>query len=306
MKIRFAPALQRILEEDQPLSYAQLQVLSNLEPENLRAFCQAWPAAPAERRQQVARALAQLNEDNTDLNYRDVFLVCLDDTDNVVRSAAIEGLGDDESSSLLERLMVLAAQEPTVSLRSQAVLALGRFMQLIETTDFLSAYRLRLLQLLLALFHDSTLPLEVRRRALESMSYASGSEDVERAISQAYDANERELHVSAVHAMGHHLSERWRPMIERELKDPDPELRYEAAHASGEMGDPQLVSPLAPLLDDDDHEVAQEAIWALGEIGGAKARRLLERCLQREDEDLQEAAERALHVLQFNEDPLRM
>jgi HEAT repeat protein len=306
MKIKFAHALQRILTEDAPFSYTQLQVLSNLEPQDLRAFCRAWPAIPHERRQQVTRALAQLNEDSTDLNFRDVFLVCLDDSDDVVRAAAIEGLGDDESSSLLERLMALVAQEPAADARSQALLALGRFMQLIETTDFLSSYRPRLLRLLLDVFGDPAATLEQRRRALESMAYASGSEEVERAISQAYESNELEMRVSAVHAMGHHLADRWRPAIERELKGPDAEMRYEAAHASGETEDPTLIPHLAPLLGDEDHEVAREAIWALGKIGGARARRLLERCLQLEDEDLQEAAEKGLRVLEFNQDPLRL
>jgi HEAT repeat protein len=306
MKVKFAHALQRILAEDAPLSYTQMQVLSNLTPEDLRTFCQAWPATPLERRQQVARVLAQLNEDSTDMNFRDVFLVCLDDSDDLVRSAAIDGLGDDESSNLLERLMTVVAQEPAAPIRSQALLALGRFMQLIETTDFLSDYHPRLLRLLLDIFDDPAATLEQRRRALESLAYVSGSEEVERAISQAYAAAEREMRVSAVHAMGHHLADRWRPVVEHELKSPDAAMRYEAAHTGGEMEDPALVPHLAPLLDDDDHEVAREAIWALGEIGGTAARRLLERCLQHEDEDLQEAAEKALHALHFKEDPLRL
>jgi hypothetical protein len=306
MKKRFQHVLKEVLEEDHPLSYSQLQVLSNLGREELDAFRQAWLTAPDERRRQVARALAQLNEDSPDMNFRDVLLLFLGDPEEVVRAAAIDGLCDDESYDLLERLLQVAVEDASADVRVQAILALGRFMYLIETTDFLGAYRQRLLQVLLEVFADDSSPQELRRRALESMSYMTTSEAVEEAISQAYEAGERGMHASAIHAMGHHMAERWQPLVERELESPDPEMRYEAALASGEMASPELVHHLAPLLEDRDHEVARAAIWALGEIGGTKARRLLERCLERDEDDIRDAAEEALHTLRFYEDPMRL
>jgi len=303
-KPEFAHLLAEVLGEEHPLSYSRLQFLSNPQAEHLAAFREAWPRASRERRRQVVRALAQLSEDNPDLNFRDVLFFCLADSDEVVRSAAIEGLVDDESLSLLEQLLQMAAGDPSPQVRSEAVLALGRFVYLMETTDFLEGYRQRLLRLLLDIFGDAQAPLEVRRRAVETVSYMGDSSEVEETILRAYQAEEREMHVSAIHAMGHHMGERWHPFLERELASPDPEMRYEAAWACGEMGDPRLVPSLAPLLDDADHEVARAAIWALGEIGGAQARRLLERCLEREEEDIREAAEEALHTLRFFEDPM--
>ncbi len=301
---RLAQLLREILEEDRPLSYSQLQGFSNLSPEGLAALRPAWAAAPRDRRRQLVRALAQLNEDSPDMNFRDVLLLCLEDADEEVRVAAIDGLSDDESVALLERLLRLVAEDPSVAVRGQALLALGRFAYLVETADFLGAYRQVLLRLLLGVFEDVGAPLELRRRALEAVSYLAGIDEVAAAIARAYAAEEREMRVSAIHAMGHHMAERWRPAIERELASPDPEMRYEAACAGGEMGDPELVHHLRPLLEDRDHEVAQAAIWALGEIGGGEARRLLERCLRHEEDDIREAAEEALHTLRFFEDPM--
>lgn len=305
-KTGFERALEGILGQAHPLSYRELQVLSNLGPEDLEVFYRMWPAALPERRQQVARALAQLNEDNPDMNFRDILLFCLADGDEAVRVAAIEGLVDDESFTLLERLAALAAEDPSVAVRSEAILALGRFAYLMETSDLFGGYRQRLQRLLLELFDDAQAPLVVRRRAIETVSYLAGEPEVEGAIGRAYRAEEREMRVSAIHAMGHHMDARWRPALEAELGSTDAEMRYEAAVACGEMGDEGLVHHLAPLLEDEDHEVARAAIWALGEIGGKQARRLLERAAEAAEEDIREAAEEALYTLQFFEDPMRL
>ncbi len=303
-RVGFQQALTAILQEDRPLTYGQLRDLSNLDPEDLAVFFQLWAAAPTERRRQVVRAMAQLNEDSPDVNFRDVLLFCLGDEDEAVRIAAIEGLSDDESFDLLDQLLPMAADDPAAAVRVQAILALGRFVYLMETTDLLGSYHERLLQLLLDIFGDELAPLEARRRALETVSYLSGLDEVEEAIERAYRAESREMRASAVHAMGHHMAERWRPALLSELSSAEPGMRYEAAHACGEMGHPDLVRHLAPLVEDEDHEVAREAIWALGEIGGTQARRLLERCLRRPEEDIREAAEEALHTLRFFEDPM--
>lgn len=303
MKKSFSHILRLILDPAQPFTHGLLRALSNPAPPDLRAFRQEWPGAPLERRRQVARALARLSADNPDLYFRDVFLVCLDDPDEIVRAAALEGLEDDESSDLLERLLVLVAQEPTPAVRCQAILALGQFLYRIETTNLWGDYRERLLQLLLDIHHDPGAPFDVRRRALESVAYASGSATVEEVIARAYAEPELEMRASAVHAMGHHMAARWRPDIARELASPHPELRYEAACACGELADPELVPGLAPLLDDDDHEVVLAVIWALGEIGGLPARRLLQRSLKVAGEDVRAVAAEALRTLDFYEGP---
>jgi len=305
-RMTFQQILQDLLAEDHPLSYSQLQGLSNLSPEELLAFRASWPGTVLERRQQVVHALVHLSEDSPDTNFRDVFVLCLDDPDEDVRIAAIEGLCDDESLKLLEHLLGLAAGDPSPEVRSHALLALGRFVYLVETTDLLNTYRQRLLRLLLQVFHDESAPLEIRRRALETVSYLSGVPEVEEAIRKAYDDTEREMRASAVHAMGHHMSDQWCTFIERELTSADPQMRYEAAYACGEMENPEMIPLLQPLLEDADHEVARAAIWALGEIGGERARRLLERCVRQASDDLREAAVEALHTLLFFEDPMQV
>jgi len=304
--VEFQEELAEILDEGRPLSFRRLERLSNLSREEMSSFRKAWAAASSERRQQVIRALLQLTEENIDLNFRDVLLSCTTDGEEQMRAAAIEGLWDDESCALLERLLVIATEDPSPQVRSQALLTLSRFTYLIEITDRWEEYRDRVHEVLLGVWNEAATPLEVRRRAVEALGYLSEAPGVEEAIAQAYSAPEREMRASAIHAMGHHMAERWQPAIERELASSDPEMRFEAAQAGGEMANPLLVPHLAPLLEDEDHEVARVAIWALGETGGVEARRLLEQCLASEEEDIREAAEDALFALGFFEDPLRL
>lgn len=302
-KSDFRQILVEILNADQ-VPHRHLPRLSNLSAEELNTLQGRWPEAPTERRQRVARALLQLAEDNLDLNFRDVFLYLLEDADEQVRIAAIEGLWDDESSVQLERLLQITAQDASTQVRQQAILALGRFAYQVETTSYLESYRELLLNLLLGLLQDDSVPLNLRRRAIESVSYLGQAPEVEQAIDQAYHHPERKMRISAVRAMGRHMASRWHACVERELTNQDPEMRYEAAYASGELGNPDLVDHLAPLLEDDDHEVARAAIWALGEIGGKRAHRLLDKCLKRQEADIRMAAKEALHTLRFFQDPL--
>jgi HEAT repeat protein len=248
--------------------------------------------------------MARMAEESLDLNFRDVFLCCLSDERPKVRVAAISGLCDDEGHAVLEGLLQLATEDPSDAVRREAVLALERFAYLIETTDRFDAFRGRLLRLMLGILGDPTASLDMRRGALIAASFFGGIAEVEESIAQAYRAPESEMRVIAVRAMGHHLADRWRPLIEGELTSSDGEMRREAARACGEIGDPELVAHLAPLLGDEERTVVVAAIWALGEIGGERARRLLERCLKRDETDVREAAEQALHTIRFFDDPM--
>lgn len=300
----FRRLLMELLTGEWPQSHRHFQRLSNLGPEELQVFRQAWRVAPVERREQVARALAQMAEGSTELNFRDVFLCCLDDEQESVRAAAISGLCDDESRSVLNRLMALAVQDPSSVVRGEAVLALGRFAFLAETNEHFAEYRDRLADILLAIHGDTSASLEARQGALEGASYFGGMAGVETAIARAYDGPEPGMRVCAVRSMGHHMAGRWRPIIERELASAEEGMRLTAARACGEIGDPELVHLLAPLLQDGVQEVVLATIWALGEIGGDRARRLLERSLQREERAIREAAEEALYTLRFYDDPM--
>ncbi|MBN1483960.1 MAG: HEAT repeat domain-containing protein [Chloroflexia bacterium] len=300
----FAQSLAEILDPEEVLPHRNLPSLSNLSGQELDLLRQTWPLAPRDRRLHVARTLSQIAEDNLDLNFREVFMLLLRDEEAQVREMAIVGLEDDESTLLLEQLLHMAAKDPALQVRQQALIALGRFTYEIETSDRLEHYRQPLQQFLLELASDQETPALLRRRAVEAVAYLGQLPGIEQAIMQLYQDPSPGMRPSALRAMGRQMSPRWHPLIERELSNADPELRYEAAYACAEMAEAAFVPHLVPLLQDADHEVARAAIYALGEIGGPQARRLLEKCLERSEQDIRDAAEGALRTLRFFEDPL--
>jgi HEAT repeat protein len=280
-----------------------LKPLSGLDFAEREAFWQAWQAIAPDRRDQIARAMVDLAEDNVDLDFGAALFWMLDDQDVGVRSAAIEGLWEDLSGRLMRRLLTLLRDDPSPDMRANAALALSRFAYQAALGELSDAETAALQAALVGGMLDHAQPLDVRRRALEGAGYFAALPEVQREIEQAYAADEQLLRESAMVAMGRSMLPRWLPTIGAALSHISPALRYEAARAAGEMAEDAraLLPRLAPLLDDDDSEVALAAIWALGQIGGAPARRALQRVSKSSDETRSQAASEALEELSLDD-----
>ena len=299
VSMTIARYLQTIGAREHKLAMSDLKPLSGLGREEREAFWQAWQRIAPARRDEIARAMVDLAEDNVDLDFGEVLFWCLDDDDAGVRVCAVEGLWENESPRLLHRLLVLLRSDPAPDVRTAAAIALSRFAYL-AAIDELSREDARELQdTLLAIIRDQQQPFDARRRSLESAGYFAEAEEVQRQIDLAYRTDEQLLRESALVAMGRSMLPRWLPIIARELTSPSPALRYEAARAAGEMAEEAraLLPKLIPLLDDSDSEVAFAAIWALGQIGGEAARRALQRVRKSQDEARSQAASEALEEL---------
>lgn len=281
-----------------------LSRLSDIEPGERAMLQKAWSEIPPARRRQIAGALVELAEDNIEMDFRTVFFLLLDDEDEDVRAAAIEGLWEDEGTALAGHLLDLLKRDPSPKVRAAAAVGLGRFTYLAELEELDEAWCGRLKSTLLEIIYDSKETMDVRRRAVEAIGYFSGDDEVAKIIERAYDDSDEVMKTSAVFAMGRNMNPRWLKSIVNELHSGKPAMRYEAARASGEMARKEAVPHLVPLIGDDDPEVRLAAIWALGQIGGKKATEVLTRCAYSEDEAVREAAEEALDELQFSADPL--
>jgi HEAT repeat protein len=139
---------------------------------------------------------------------------------------------------------------------------------------------------------------DVRRRALEALAY-TGTDEVVRLITRAYEHPEERMRVSAVFAMGRSADPRWSRCVRQELSSPNPELRFEGARASGELALSDAVADLVELTEDVDGEVQEAAVWALGQIGGSRAKQVLERVRQDGTAPLRAAAQDALAEFEF-------
>lgn len=298
--LNFGIALEHLRDVPSPLSPAALSALSGANRQELAHFAELWVNLPTERRRRASQMMVDLAEENFKNDFNLLFRYMLNDEDAVVRVHAIDGLWEDEDTSLIKPLIGFLRSDPDPGVRSAAADSLGRFVLLAEYG--------RLAQKAMAdLVHDALLSTirsgiettDVRARAIESLAY--WSEDLMRdIIATAYEDDHPEMRASAVTAMGRSADTYWRKTAASELESPDPRMRFEAAVAVGELEDRESVPRLIELLDDNDREVQSAAITSLGQIGGKPAREALTRAAESEDEVLRLLAEEALQELDFS------
>jgi len=282
---------------------AQLRKLSGLDRTQAAEFWRVWPALPVERRRQIVRDLVDLAEDNVELSFSAVLLACLSDPDEEIRVCAVDGLWEDDETTTAIRLLDLLAQDPSPRVRAAAASGLSRFAYRIETGELSQTTARRVRSGLLAAIDNSDEVLEVRRRAVEAISYLSEPE-VREVIRRAYADPDEKMRASAVFGMGRNCDETWLEIIVQEMKSPSAEIRYEAAKAAGELEDQRAVRPLVPLLADADREVRLATIASLGRIGGETALKALRYVAKEGDEEAKAAAAEALEEAAFADDPI--
>lgn len=293
----------KLADPKKPLSDSWLTDLSGLNSAELKPLEQAWPTIELKRRRQIIYRLVELAENNFELDFDDIFKERLKDEDAGVRSKAIEGLWENEESSLIEPLIDLLEKDSSEEVQAAAATALGKFALLAELEKLRPNYREKVSRSLLAVIQDNSKPVEVKRRALEAAAPLTLPQ-MNKAIAEAYQSGDNKLRISALFAMGKSGNSSWMPILLKELTSTDDEIRYEAAGACGELGEEEAASYLCELVNDPDIEVRLAAIQALGKIGGPEAKGCLEKCLNHSDEVIQGAAGQALSHLEAEEDPL--
>jgi HEAT repeat protein len=287
---------------DRPLLSSRLIDLSNLGSEELSFLEQVWVSIKPERRRQIVYRLVELAEDNFELNFDSIFWNCLKDQDAEVRCRAIEGLWEDEETSLISPLINLLEQDSSEKVRAAAATALGKFAMLAEHGKLRSCHTSKIARALLDAVGDASNTIEVKRRALESAASLSLPR-VKKAIMVAYRSRNAKLKTSAIYAMGKNCDGSWLPVLLTELASADAEIRYEAAGACGELGEEEAVPYLIGLVKDPDVDVQMAAVKALGKIGGTEAKECLKQCLNDPGEVISQMAEQALQELEVVEDP---
>jgi len=288
---------------DKPLLNSRLADLANLNSEELELFERAWAAIEPKRRRQIMYRLVELAEDNFELDFDNIFKSRLNDPDAEVRSKAIEGLWENEETSLIDPLIALLEQDSSEKVQATAAIALGKFVMLAELKKLRPSRKSRVCQALLTIINDKSKPIEVKRRALEAVAPLSLPQ-MKKAIVEAYQNGNPKLRTSALFAMGKSCNHSWLPILLKELANADAEIRYEAAEACGELGEEEAAPYLIELINDPDAEVRLAAIQALGKIGGPEAKSCLEQCLNNPSEIIQQAVEQALRELGTEGDPL--
>ena len=294
--------LAELSDPDKPVVASKLASLSDLSPEEMDAFRSVWREIDTERRRQVVGWLVDLQADNLEMDFDDVLIHCLEDPDGQVKVSALEGLWACEEGALVDRLAELLLGDEEDSVRAAAADALGRYAMMAELGKLAPSDSLQVEEALLSAFNREDELLDVRCKALEAVS-ALSKPHVEGLIREAYYGDALELQASALFSMGRNCNPSWLPILFRELRSPNPQLRFEAVRACGELEAEEAVSHLIELTQDSDSEVQVSAIEALGRIGGSEAKAALEEYTESTEEPIREAAGDALDELKFWEDP---
>jgi HEAT repeat protein len=295
--------LPQLEQSEKAPAATELIALSGLAGEDRARFLAVWRALSIQRRRDIIDLLAEMAEDNADLNFDAVYMIGLLDDDVQVRAESIKAIWEYERSDLIAVLLRLL-HDPEPIVRSEAALGLGRYLLRYElggadgplATEIESALRVTV--------NDETELTEVRGRALEAIGVRS-HEWTRDLINEAYEIGDRRMRISAVHAMGRNAEADWLPNVLAEMQSDDAEMRFEAATAAGSIGDEEAIPHLGELAADEDAEVQEAAIGALGLIGGPQARSALHSIAAEHSEPrVLEAVGDALAEADFVEDPL--
>ena len=282
---------------------ANLAELSGLDTEGVREFRLGWPAVSEERRREVVSRLAELAEENVEIDYTAVFVAGLEDEDSVVRARSARALWECDDRSVIRALVALLETDPSNNVKAAVATSLGRIVSDSQGHKVIAADTARVRRALLGAAADVQQDIEVRRRAVEAVA-AFDDEESRDVIGRAYAAGDTRLKISSIYAMGRSADVRWLPALVKERNDESPAVRFEVAGALGLLGEDDTIVHLLPMLDDDDPEVQAAAAQALGRIGGAQAKQVLEEATDSGDDPLAEAAREALEEIGFDEDPL--
>lgn len=270
----FAEALADLLTaEDIPFKH--LDRLSDLSDADMETVQQQWPAAEDDRRHAIARHLAGISEDDFLVDFSRFFGFCLQDTYELVRVAALDGLWDAEDTKTMAAIIDLLENDNSHEVRAAAAAALSHYMLLAQWGELPDESEPILIKVLSDAYNHPDAILATRRSALEALAIAN-TEEISQMIAEAYESSTYAMQLSAVFAMGNSADARWLTTVMDEMESPYEEMRAIAARSAGEIGSSDFSGPLAELVLDEDEDVAYNAIIALGKIGNAHALEILE------------------------------
>jgi HEAT repeat protein len=268
-------AVKSIQDDGVTLSQALLYGLSDLSNGDVEYFLEFWKTISDEMKRSLMGHLVDVSEANFVLDYRSIGVSLLGDSDPVVRSAAIELLWEDQSITILEKLLEIAKWDEDDDVRVTAINTIGNFILRGEYGKLREEYAVMAQQTVLDLWRNLNEKMSVRSRSLEALSNSS-HDSLSESIMDAYTSGDTRLVASAIYSMGRSCDEQWSSIVLKELGNDVPSIRYEAVRASGELELDEAVNALSRIARVDEREIREAAIWALGEIGGDSASRILE------------------------------
>ena len=240
-----------------------------------------------------------------------MFLNVLNDTDADFsdRLLAAEMAGDfvvinDELAKSL--LTVLGNSDEAKELRASSAIALGPALEHTYFSEFddpddilLSEEVFQMIQASLnKIYHDNSVPKEVRRRILEASVRAPQAWHQE-AVRDAYQSDTEEWRLTAVFCMS--FIKGFKPQILEALKSDNPDIHYQAVYAAGNQQVEEAWPHIAQLLsspESEDNSLILAAIDAAVNIDLPEAIAPLGDLLNSQDDEIIDAVHEALAMME--------
>ncbi|WP_041424358.1 HEAT repeat domain-containing protein [Thermobaculum terrenum] len=296
-------SLKRLLTVEGPMHQQDLIYLSDLSWDQMQELEAIWYGAPASRRVQLIKQLQKLANDDVQYNFKRIFLFALEDHHPAVRKVAVEGLWEEDSPFILEKLEGILLNDSSLEVRVSAAGVLSNYAYKSAVGELDDEHASRLQEVLQEVVQQADDGSELQRKALEALAFFEEDPIADDYIERLYWEGGYEEQASALIAMGRSMNTKWSSTIIKELGNPHPKLRKEAARAAGEMALRESVPDLIRLTQEDtDKEAIHAAIWALGQIGTPQAKRMLRHIANSSNKDLQSAAEEALDEAMYSGD----
>jgi hypothetical protein len=113
-------ALLRLADESRPVRAVSLATLSDLSRAQIEPFRETWAVLSSARRFELAQALVEQAESNVRYSFSAILRELLSDDDAHIRKLAIDGLWEDNRTSLVAPLIELIAGDPAAGGGSQS------------------------------------------------------------------------------------------------------------------------------------------------------------------------------------------
>lgn len=280
------------------LKPAWLRGFNDLSEEQLAVFQPQWDGSSSPQQVALTSALLDLATNDIELNFNAIFRVVLRDADAAVRKNAIDGLGEEENSALIDPLIDLLKNDPAETVRAAAAAALGRFALLAELDRLSTQRHTQIYKALLSSLRAAPEDSLVYQKTLESLGNMS-NDTVAMYIRAAFASDDADTRRSALIAMGRSQDRRFAEFVRTELQALQPDTRLAAIEAIGELEDEEAVRDLKSLLDDSDRLVQMATLTALAQIGSPDAKAALQQAVLSADEEFSKAAGEALEMYEF-------
>jgi HEAT repeat protein len=300
----FEEVLVALLDDEQVLDPGYLYRLSDITQDDRGDLTRIWSDIQVERRRALIEDLEDLSEDNNLLSFESVFRLSLKDEDSQVRFFTTRAIEIYDTDDLIPYFLDVFDREESVDVRAVTASVLGKYIYRGELDKISAKLKKKIENKLLEIL-ESGEPDEVRRRALEAVSYSS-REDVKEHILDAYQSEKEDWVASSIFAMGRSLDTEYGDMVCDKLGHTSPKVRLEAVRACGELTLEDALPIIMDLLDDLP-DIREAAIWSLSQIGGEDAGPALQGLLDDEvsDEEI-DLIQGALEKLDFLEDGMDM